>query len=105
MLFKPEMKDLEIDYYKEFIDNKEAQEIHNFLLYNIPWKEEYITIFGKEIKCPRKVYYCGDYNLNYKYIYSFFSISRHTTDSFVKLTGLEKKKVEIFTFGVQNQKF
>ena len=37
------MKDLEIDYYKEFIDNKEAQEIHNFLLYNIPWKEEYIT--------------------------------------------------------------
>ena len=50
------MKDLEIDYYKEFIDNKEAQEIYSFLLHNVPWKEEYITIFGKEIECPRRVY-------------------------------------------------
>jgi alkylated DNA repair dioxygenase AlkB len=86
------MKDLEIDYYKEFIDNKEAQEIHNFLLYNIPWKEEYITIFGKEIKCPRKVYWCGDYNLNYKY-----SGKVHKTDGWSAEIKHIKRKIEEYT--------
>lgn len=41
------MKDLEIEYYKEFINNKEAEEISSSILHNITWEKEYITIFAR----------------------------------------------------------
>lgn len=44
----------------------------SFLLFenlkeNLNWRDEYIFIFGRKVKVPRKVAFIGDDNLNYKY--------------------------------------
>ena len=87
------MQHLEIDYHREFINDKDAQEIYHFLVHSIPWKEEYITIFGKEIKCPRKVYWYGDEKLDYKY-----SGKVHKTDGWVTEIKYIKEKIEKYTY-------
>jgi alkylated DNA repair dioxygenase AlkB len=86
------MQDLEIDYHREFIDDKEAKEIYHFLIHNIPWKEEHITIFGRTVKCPRKVHWCGDENLDYKY-----SGKVHKTGGWIREIKEIKEKIEKYT--------
>jgi len=83
---------LEIDYYKNFINAQEAKEQYNFFIHRILWQEEYIKIFGKEVKCPRKVFWCGNKNLDYKY-----SGKVHKTFGWNREIRVLKEKIEKYT--------
>lgn len=55
-------------YYGKILTNDEADGYFHSLLQDIPWKNDEVVIFGKQIATKRKVAWYGD--SNYLYIYS-----------------------------------
>ncbi len=54
-------------YYPEFFCKEESGELFTGLLNNIPWKQEPIKIFGKEIMQPRLTAWYADKGVRYSY--------------------------------------
>jgi len=52
---------------KNFLLGGEAENLHNQLLNELDWNEEFITIAGKPIKVPRLVCWHGDTGVQYRY--------------------------------------
>lgn len=63
-----------IIYYQDFIVEQNNFDLFNRLIQEVEWKEEYLRIFNRVIKCPRKIFWYGDSGINYKYS----GISHHT---------------------------
>lgn len=58
---------LDIEYFDNFLSTQESKYLFPTLINEVPWQEEYIKIFGKSVKCPRKVFWYGDTEINYRY--------------------------------------
>ena len=82
---------LDIQYYKNFIDKEESANLYGSIFNQVPWQEEYIKIFGNNIKCPRKVFWYGDIGINYKY-----SGVIHTTSGWIEIIKKLKDSIESF---------
>lgn len=52
-------------YQANFFSSKESSQYLLYLQQHISWQEEYIKLFGKSIKVPRKTSWYGDYNYSY----------------------------------------
>jgi alkylated DNA repair dioxygenase AlkB len=79
----------DIIYIKEcdFLKNKPNlyHEIYNLSF----WQDEYLQMFGKRIKCPRKIAFYGESGVSYKY-----SGNNHRADGFYPLLETIKDETE-----------
>ena len=71
-LFKSEpvvfnLPDTAIIYYPHFFDKKEADTIFEQLLYDIPWQQDEIRVFGKTFPQPRLTALFGNEGKSYSY--------------------------------------
>jgi len=83
------LPDSDIVYYPEFINSKESQTFFQFLLNDIPWQQDDITVYGKTYKQPRLT---ALYAINNKpYSYSGITMKPH---QFIKELLDIKAKVE-----------
>ena len=57
----------EVYLYKGFLSSDESQFYFSTLSEYLDWQEEYIKIYGKQIKVPRLVCWYGDPGANYRY--------------------------------------
>lgn len=53
------------EYHKNFLTEKESNELYNYLVNNLDWEEREITIFGKTYLQPRLVKWFGDKDYTY----------------------------------------
>lgn len=60
-------KDGILQYKESFYSPEESQILFDNLIKNIQWKEEKITIYGKELNIPRLTAWYGDPNKKYSY--------------------------------------
>jgi len=56
-------------YIPQFLSSRESQQLLNWILNEAPiaWQRERFTIFGKTISAPRRLAWCGDPGVNYRY--------------------------------------
>lgn len=73
-----------------FLEKK--QDLFNQIYLNSKWQEEYIKIFGRKIKCPRKIAYYGNDHVCYKY-----SGNIHQAEKFYPLLLEIKNELEHYT--------
>ncbi|MGG7036932.1 MAG: hypothetical protein ACI7YS_17320 [Flavobacterium sp.] len=71
-LFPPEkicfnLPDADVEYYPEFFDRSRADELFSKLLNEIPWQQDYITLFGKTHPQPRLTALYGNEGKPYSY--------------------------------------
>lgn len=64
--------DGELTLIEHFIADVEAQQFFTTLRHALPWHDEYIRMFGKEVRVPRRVCWCGEPGAVYSY-----SVVRH----------------------------
>ncbi len=79
----------EIIYYPEFFGSKESDSSFQFLLNNVPWQQDNITVFGKTYKQPRLT---ALYAIN-KEPYTYSNITMHPHGFSEELLAI-KLKVE-----------
>ncbi len=85
-----------IRLYKGYIE--EDQALLSYLLFEIPWTERDIKIFGKIYKQPRLLYYMGDPEASYIYIVEIFMSPRTGTSKFLILSReLSKPLITLLT--------
>jgi alkylated DNA repair dioxygenase AlkB len=77
-------------FVKDFIPQKEADAILDYLTNQIKWKQGNIRMFGKNIAIPRLTAWYGDQGMNYNYS----GINNDPTPWTSELQGL-KAKVEL----------
>ncbi|GAB4224311.1 MAG: alpha-ketoglutarate-dependent dioxygenase AlkB [Gammaproteobacteria bacterium] len=56
-----------IAYYNEWLKPEEADSLFSYLLKSLPWKQEYIVMYGKKIRLPRLTVWVGDPEAYYTY--------------------------------------
>ena len=56
-----------VNYYGRILTIAQAQLFYNYLINEIPWKNDEALIFGKQIITKRKVAWYGDKNYSYTY--------------------------------------
>ncbi len=61
------LPDADLLYYREFFGVSEASAYLESLLARVPWRQERITLFGKEIASPRLTAWYGDPGIAYIY--------------------------------------
>ena len=61
----PSLKE-KILFNNQWLTQTEADRLYNKMLL-MPWQIEEIKMFGKKIKVPRRVFWVGDSNANYRY--------------------------------------
>ncbi|HSJ68498.1 MAG TPA: alpha-ketoglutarate-dependent dioxygenase AlkB [Anditalea sp.] len=82
--------DGEVYYFPDFFTHEESFYFFNYLKQNVPWRQEPIKIFGKEIMQPRLTALYGDPAIPYSY--SGIQMVPHPfTDQLLKI----KHKVEL----------
>lgn len=86
------LKEAEVYYFPNFLEEKRGWELLHFLLSNIPWKQEKICIFGKWINEPRLTCWMGDAKFTYKYSGNL----RKPIDWIKEISDI-KKELENFT--------
>ncbi len=71
-------KDGFVDYYPDFLNDKEAGTLFEQLKQQLPWQQRSIRLFGRQVMQPRLIYFAGDTNKG-KIIYSYSgdSLSAH----------------------------
>ncbi len=87
-----DLKHAEIYYLSSFLEEKRAWRLFDFLMKEIPWKQETIYIFGKWVNEPRLTCWMGDAGAIYKYS----GKSRKPLDWLPEISNL-KKEIESFT--------
>lgn len=83
-----DLNEPDIIYYPEFIIEQNYLDLFNSLMQEVEWQEEYLRIFNKVIKCPRKIAWYGDCGINYKYA----GIS-HSTIGWISI--IDKLRIDI----------
>lgn len=61
------MLDGELALTEHFIAPAETQQLFTSLQHGLPWHDEYLRIFGKDVRVPRRVCWCGDSAAVYSY--------------------------------------
>jgi len=94
--------DGEIYYFPEFFTKEESDNFFNYLKNNIPWRQEPIKMFGKEIMQPRLTALYGDPTIAYSY--SGIHMKPHAfTDPLLEIKiRLEKEAGVTFTHVLLN---
>lgn len=87
-----DLKKAQIYYFSSFIEKEKAWELFNFLMQNIPWKQEKIRIFGKWVSEPRLTCWMGDEGA----IYQYSGKSRKPLEWSPEVSDI-KKELENFT--------
>lgn len=88
----PGLPDSDIRYYPEFLSGKPADELFGKLRISVPWRQDFITIFGKTYMQPRLT---ALYGTNGKsYTYSGITMEPH---AFSPLLTALKRRVESCT--------
>lgn len=59
--------DGELTLIESFIAATEAQQFFTTLRHELPWHDEHIRMFGKEVRVPRRVCWCGEPGAVYSY--------------------------------------
>ena len=59
--------DGELTLIEHFIADVEAQQFFTTLRHELPWHDEHIRMFGKDVRVPRRVCWCGDPAAVYSY--------------------------------------
>lgn len=94
--YNPEFNLLPIDgvvhYFGKIIESVEAHKYFNQLMAEIPWENDVVKLYGKEIVTKRKVAWFGDENFNYTY-----SNSTKTALPWTDLLRVLKMRVEDIT--------
>lgn len=54
-------------YLPEFLPAAEATELFERLRTEVPWQQEWLTLYGRRMPVPRLLAWCGDAGLNYRY--------------------------------------
>lgn len=60
-------KDGEVHFYPDFLNKEESDQLFQHLQDNIEWKQEPISIFGKQVLQPRLTAWYGDSSKPYSY--------------------------------------
>ena len=63
----PLQQNLEIEYYRNYFNNKESDALFDSLKKNIEWKKDFIKMFGKSHPIPRLTAWYGDEKKTYTY--------------------------------------
>lgn len=82
----------DIVYHPNWPCLKQQPNLFDDLCTSIDWQDEHIKIFGKIIKCPRKVSWYGDTGINYSY-----SGNVHQTTPWHPVLKNIKDEIEFFT--------
>ncbi len=61
---------------KDFLSSDEATQLQRMLTETMPWKQETLTIYGKEHPIPRLQAWMGDDNIQYRYSGKTFQAER-----------------------------
>ncbi|MFT5165131.1 MAG: alkylated DNA repair dioxygenase AlkB [Saprospiraceae bacterium] len=80
-----------VNYYGKVFDHQKAQRYLNYLLEEIPWKNDEAFIFGKHIITKRKVAWYGDENFSYTYS----NATKHALAWTPELLALKKRSEEL----------
>lgn len=67
MNIRLKLPNAKILYLKNFITPKKADQLYDFFLHNIPWKEDWVTVYGKTYKQPRLTSLHSTTPFTYKY--------------------------------------
>jgi len=59
--------DGELALVEQFIADADAQQFFAVLQNELPWHDEHIRMFGKDVRVPRRVCWCGDPGAVYSY--------------------------------------
>ena len=62
-----ELKNLKIKYYENFFDGNESSKHFDYLLDNIKWQTETVTVWGKKMQLKRQIAWYGDKGKSYTY--------------------------------------
>lgn len=84
--------DGELTLIEHFIADTEAQQFFTTLKNEVPWHDEHIRMFGKDVLVPRRVCWCGDPGAVYSY-----SGVRHEPLSWTPALLELKQRVEVAT--------
>jgi len=84
--------DGELTLVEHFIVDAEAQQFFTKLECELPWQDEHIRMFGKDVRVPRRVCWCGDPDAVYSY-----SGVRHDPASWTPTLLDLKQRVEAAT--------
>lgn len=55
------------NYWPEYLDKGPAQKLFEYLLENIPWHQDELTIYGRRVLAPRLSCWMADRGLSYSY--------------------------------------
>ena len=61
------MLDAKVTFYRNFFDSKKSDEMFRILLNEICWRQDRMSLYGKEIDLPRKTAWYGDRNKSYTF--------------------------------------
>ncbi len=56
-----------VSYQREFLDPLAADTLLAELWQRVPWRRERLRMFGREVAVPRRVAWCGEPGLSYRY--------------------------------------
>jgi hypothetical protein len=83
------LPDAELIYYPDFIETEKADFLYEHLLNSIPWKQQNIKLFGREIPQPRLTAFFAEKGISYTY-----SGLQLQSNSFLSEIQKLKEKVE-----------
>lgn len=61
------VQDAEFRYWQGFVGAQEAEDLYQWLVQHIPWRQDEITLFGKKVLQPRLVCWMADAGISIKY--------------------------------------
>lgn len=61
------LPDCTIEYYPDFLNRHQADQVFNQLYKCIPWQQDQIRMFGKWVRIPRQQAWFGDTDAEYTY--------------------------------------
>jgi alkylated DNA repair dioxygenase AlkB len=77
-------------YLPRFLDSGEATALFDALLDGVRWQQEWLHLYGRRVRVPRLVSWCGDAGVNYRY-----SGADHACDGWLpRLTALRRRIAE-----------
>jgi len=62
-----QLRDAEVEYQREFYSNEAAQRIFTQILNDTQWRQDTITVYGKQHLTPRLSYWVGEDWMDYSY--------------------------------------
>ena len=81
---KLDIPNADIEYFPSYFTKNESDRLYKSLLENIPWQQDTIKMYGKEIPLPRLTAWFGD--ADKKYTYSGIQMKPHCwTDELLEI--------------------